>query len=160
MFKFISFIEYATKNNLDISSKEKRAESYKIYRREYMNAYNKNRKYSSARFNLTLSKEQYHFFEKKASEHGYKSIGKFIVDSAESYHKQEFLNPNKSELQKLIFQIRSIGNGINTISFHMASKRLSPHRLNVDVIYKKLSSLEDLLVYFIQHPKLKQSEED
>jgi hypothetical protein len=161
MFKFMSFIEYATKNNLDISSsKEIRAKSYKIYRQEYMNFYNKNRKYSSARFNLTLSKEQLNFFEEKASEHNYKSIGKFIVDSAENYHKQEFLNPDPKSLQQLVLILRGVSNNVSQIARYFHQGVYTAHSFNEKILFSLVNRMEDKIVDFITNPRVKQSKED
>jgi len=149
----MSFIEYATKNNLNISDKNNRANSYKAYRKEYMKFYNQNRKSSTVRLNLTLSKKQYDFFKEKASQHGYKSIGKFIVVSGENYHKQTFLNPSKTELQKLILILRGVSNNLSQIARYFHNGVISTFSFQKQVLFDLVNNMEDIITDFIDNPK-------
>jgi len=149
----MSFIEYATKHNLNISDKNNRANSYKAYRKEYMKIYNNYRKSSTVRFNLTLSKKQYEFFKEKASQHGYKNIGKFIMDSAENYHKQTFLNPSKTELQKLILILRGVSNNISQIAMFFHKGIYSTFSFQKQTLFDLVNRMEDIIIDFIENPR-------
>ena len=158
MDTFLSFLEFVSVRGLDISNAEKRTEARQLYRKEYKAHYYNISKNNTKRVNLTLSNAQYQFFIKKSSEHDYKSLSKFILDTSEAYLNKEYLNPNKDELQKLILILRSVGNNINQIARYFNQGVYTAHSFNQDILFSMVNRMEDKIVEFISHQYLIKSD--
>jgi len=151
----LTFIEFVSKNQLDISSPEKRREVYKNFRKLYLSEYQKNYNKSRKRVEISLSTKDYDFFLKHASEHGYDSkMNRYIVASAKAYLKNEYLVKNPEQTRDFLFLCRNISSNINQIAYKLNSHSVDPKRFDESAIYSQISKLENLVLDYISNPPL------
>jgi len=153
-----SFEQYAKAKSINLADKSSREVAFKEFRRLYQSEYHKSYSRKNKRISLNLSPEQNKYFCKKAKDHKYKSVAKFILDSAEAYNNQEFLNPSKSELQKLILILRGVSNNVSQIARYFHQGMYSAHSFNEKILFSIVDRMEDKINSFA-NPILKQSKE-
>jgi hypothetical protein len=70
------------------------------YWRKYHRDYKQEKRKKDREYSIALNKEERAYFEKEAERHG-KSVSMFLKDAAMAYIHCEFLNPDKSDVQKI-----------------------------------------------------------
>lgn len=97
---------------------KKRGELRMQHKQDYMSTYRKEYKAKHKRVNITLTNEEYERVGQASSESGQK-VTSFVKSTLLKEVDKVYLLPEDEKVERLILQIRSIGNNINQLTRHI-----------------------------------------
>lgn len=117
MKDFPTLQEYLLSEKVDASTPIGKIEVLKKhYRREYLKAYEQQRKSREKRIEMRLTPSEYKEFQQANTRYGKRFVGRFIKECAMAYLGKTHVFPNQKIFEQVLTEIRRIGINVNQLT--------------------------------------------